>query len=88
MNPKSRQSFVQLLPALLVFAFCILMIATSRGMGETYGVFLLPMSESFGWNRANVTSVYAVYMISFGLGSLVSGVVYDRLGPRYNYHVG
>lgn len=88
MNPKSRQSFVQLLPALLVFAFCILMIATSRGMGETYGVFLLPMSESFGWNRANVTSVYAVYMISFGLGSLVSGVVYDRLGPRYNYTIG
>lgn len=88
MNSYSRQSFVQLLPALFVFAFCMLMIATSRGMGETYGIFLLPMSESFGWNRANVTSIYAVYMISFGLGSLVSGVVYDRLGPRFNYTVG
>ena len=64
------------------------MIASSRGMGETYGIFLLPLSDSFGWNRANVTSIYAVYMVSFGFGSLLSGIAYDRFGPRFNYSFG
>lgn len=66
----------------------MLMIAASRGMGETYAVFLLPISDNFGWNRASVTSVYSVYMIAFGFGSLLSGLVFDRLGPRYNYLIG
>jgi len=55
------------LAALFVFAFCLVMIASSRGMGETFGIFLLPLSETFGWNRANVTSIYAIYMVSFGI---------------------
>ena len=78
----------QLMPALLIFAFCMMMIATSRGMGETYGIFLLPLTDHFGWNRASVTSVYSVYMVSYGLGSLLSGLVFDRLGPRANYSLG
>ncbi len=77
-----------LMQALFIFAFCMMMIAASRGMGETYAVFLLPLSDTFGWNRASVTSVYSVYMISFGFGSLLSGIVFDRLGPRFNYFSG
>jgi len=74
--------------ALFVFAFCLVMIASSRGMGETYAIFLLPLSESFGWNRANVTSIFAIYMVAFGFGSLLSGLLYDRFGPRFNYTIG
>ena len=64
------------------------MIGVSRGMGETYGVFLLPLTESFEWSRASVTSIFSVYMISFGFGSLISGLVFDRIGPRFNYIIG
>ena len=74
--------------ALFVFTFCLVMIASSRGMGETYAIFLLPLSESFGWNRANVTSIFAIYMVAFGFGSLLSGLLYDRFGPRFNYTIG
>ena len=77
-----------LMAPLFVFAFCLAMIASSRGMGETYAIFLLPLSEAFGWNRANVTSIYAVYMVAFGFGSLLSGLVFDRFGPRFNYTIG
>ena len=76
------------LAALFVFAFCLVMIASSRGMGETYAIFLLPLSETFSWNRANVTSIYAIYMVAFGFGSLLSGLVFDRFGPRFNYMIG
>ena len=76
------------LAPLAVLAFCLFMIGVSRGMGETYGVFLLPLTESFEWSRASVTSVFSVYMIFFGFGSLISGLVFDRIGPRFNYIIG
>ena len=85
---KLSPSRLHLISALCIFTFCMLMIASSRGMGETYGIFLLPLSDTFGWNRASVTSIYAVYMVSFGFGSLLSGIAYDRFGPRFNYSFG
>ncbi len=88
MNNKLSPSLLQLISALCVFSFCMLMIASSRGMGETYGIFLLPLSDYFDWNRANVTSIYSVYMVSYGFGSLLSGIAYDRFGPRFNYSFG
>ena len=74
--------------AIFVFTFCLVTIAASRGMGETYGIFLLPITETFGWPRANITSIYSVYMVSFGIGSLISGILFDRYGPRANYTIG
>ena len=76
------------LAPLAVLAFCLFMIGVSRGMGETYGVFLLPLTENFEWSRASVTSIFSVYMIFFGFGSLISGLVFDRIGPRFNYIIG
>ncbi len=88
MTPNSSTRQPRLMAALAVFAFCMMMIAASRGMGESYAIFLLPLAENFSWNRANVTSIYSVYMVSFGVGSLLSGLVFDRLGPRFNYIIG
>jgi len=61
------------------------MTALSRGAGETFSVFLLPLSGHFDWERASVASVYSVYMVSVGLGSLLAGVTFDRFGARFNY---
>jgi len=64
------------------------MTALSRGAGETFSVFLLPLSTQFGWERASVASIYSVYMVSIGLGSLLAGVTFDRFGARFNYLTG
>lgn len=64
------------------------MTALSRGAGETFSVFLLPLSTQFGWERASVASIYSVYMVSVGLGSLLAGVTFDRFGARFNYLTG
>ena len=88
MKKNTRQSKSKFYAPLAVLVFCLTMIAVSRGMGETYGVFLLPISETFQWNRASVTSVFSIYMVSFGLGSFLSGIVFDRLGPKFNYIIG
>ena len=64
------------------------MTALSRGAGETFSVFLLPLSGHFDWERASVASIYSVYMVSVGFGSLVAGMTFDRLGARFNYLTG
>ncbi len=93
-RPHSREfSLVNLLnarhlPALLVLAFCVVMTAMSRGAGETFGVFLLPLSAEFDWERAQVASVYSVYMVALGIGSLLAGLMFDRYGARSNYLLG
>lgn len=74
--------------SLSVLCFCLCITALSRGMGETFGVFLLPLSGHFGWERATVTSVYSMYMVSLGIGSLLSGLAFDRYGARFNYSLG
>jgi len=78
----------RVLPALLLLLFCVLLTAISRGAGETFSVFLLPLSQHFGWERAAVASVYSVYMVSLGVGSLLAGLVFDRLGARFCYLLG
>lgn len=64
------------------------MTALSRGSGETFSVFLLPLSGHFGWERASVASIYSIYMVCIGFGSLLAGVTFDRWGARFNYLVG
>ena len=60
----------------------------SRGVGESFAVFLLPMAREFGTDRAALTGVYSTYMMVIGLMSPLAGVVVDRLGPRRCYGVG
>ncbi|MGC1561683.1 MAG: MFS transporter, partial [Bradyrhizobium sp.] len=37
--------------ALGVLALCFALSVLGRGLGESFTVFLLPISESFGWDR-------------------------------------
>jgi MFS family permease len=51
-------------------------------------VFVLPLSEEFGWRRAQVSSVYSIYLIVNGLGAPLTGLLIDRWGPRVVYPLG
>jgi len=75
-------------PSILVLIFCLFMTSFSRGMGESFGVFLLPLSHHFDWARASVTSIYSIYMFFLGLGSLLSGIAFDKFGSKFNYIFG
>ena len=37
-----------------VVAFCVVMNMLSRGFGETFAVFLLPLSAEFEWSRTKL----------------------------------
>lgn len=59
-----------------------------RGIADSYIVFLLPLSAEFGWSRAQVSSVYSVYLVVTGLAGPLSGIAFDRWGPRVVYPLG
>src|SRR5258705_332225 len=59
-----------------------------RGLGESFTVFLKPISESFGWDRAQVVSVYSLAALAGGLAAPLVGRLFDRSGPRAVYSLG
>src|SRR5258705_13361447 len=74
--------------ALNVLALCFALSVVGRGLGESFTVFLKPISESFGWDRAQVVSVYSLTWLAGGLTAPVVGRLFDRFGPRLVYSLG
>src|SRR5258708_26779285 len=74
--------------ALNVLALCFALSVLGRGLGESFTVFLLPISESFGWDRAQVVSVYSVTALAGGLAAPLIGRLFDHSGPRSVYSLG
>lgn len=74
--------------ALYVLALCFALSVLGRGLGESFTVFLLPISQSFGWDRAEVISIYSVAALATGLANPIAGRLFDRSGPHVVYAVG
>ena len=74
--------------ALNVLALCFTLSLVGRGFGESFTVFLKPISESFGWDRAQVVSVYSITWLAGGLTAPLIGRLFDRSGPRTVYALG
>jgi MFS family permease len=74
--------------ALSVLALCFVLALLGRGLSDSFTVFLKPISESFGWDRAQVVSVYSLSWLAGGLMAPVIGRFFDRYGPRRVYTLG
>jgi MFS family permease len=74
--------------ALNVLALCFALSVLGRGLGESFTVFLKPISEDFGWDRAQVVSVYSLTWLAGGLTAPLIGRLFDRSGPRTVYALG
>src|ERR1700704_1918167 len=74
--------------ALNVLALCFALSVLGRGLGESFTVFLKPISEDFGWDRAQVVSVYSLTWLAGGLTAPLVGRLFDRSGPRPVYSLG
>jgi MFS family permease len=74
--------------ALNVLALCFALSLLGRGLGESFTVFLKPISEDFSWDRAQVVSVYSLTWLAGGLTAPLVGRLFDRSGPRTVYALG
>lgn len=73
---------------LFILGLCFVLSLLGRGLGESFTVFLLPISASFGWDRAEVVSIYSLTALCTGLASPLVGRLFDRSGPRVVYTLG
>lgn len=74
--------------ALYVLAVCFMFSMLGRGLNETFTVFLLPISQRFGWDRAQVISIYSLAALITGLAAPFVGRLFDHSGPRAVYALG
>ncbi|WP_315703749.1 MULTISPECIES: MFS transporter [unclassified Bradyrhizobium] len=73
---------------LVVLALCFALSVLGRGLAESFTVFLKPISESLGWDRAEVVSIYSLAALTGGLAAPLIGRLFDHSGPRAVYALG
>ncbi|WP_315780605.1 MFS transporter [Bradyrhizobium sp. SZCCHNPS1003] len=79
--PRVRMAFV-------VLGLCFALSVIGRGLGESFTVFLKPISDSFGWDRSEVVSIYSLTALAGGLAAPLIGRLFDHSGPRAVYALG
>ena len=65
-----------------VAAACVFIAMAGSGAYNGFGVFIIPMSEEFGWSRSAISLAASVGAIVGGLSQPVFGRVFDRVGGR------
>ena len=73
---------------MVVLGLCFALSVLGRGLGESFTVFLKPISDSFGWDRAEVVSIYSLTALAGGLAAPLIGRLFDHSGPRAVYALG
>jgi len=49
---------------------------------STFGVFLIPLTAEFGWERGALSGAYSMYGLLAGFLAILSGRLSDKYGPR------
>ena len=65
-----------------VVAGCVLVTFGIAGGQFSFGVFLKPMTEDFGWSRASMSLAFAVTFMLSGLLRPLAGHLADRYSPK------
>jgi MFS family permease len=76
-NGKSRGQY-----AWVIVIACTLMMAVTYGLMYSFSVFFKPLADSFGWDRATVSSIYSISLIVRGGISIGTGWLADRYGSK------
>ncbi len=66
----------------VVVAAAVFIMMIAWGSNRTFGVFLEPMLNEFGWTRAGISGAFTLSMIIMGLFAIAAGRLTDRFGPR------
>ena len=59
-----------------------LIVVVSAGIFISFGVFLNPLLDSFGWTRGTVSLAYSIFMLTGGIGTLTIGGLVERYSIR------
>ena len=77
---RSRKG--QLHYAWVMVAVVALVMAASSGVRNSFGVFIRPLEEEFGWSRTTLSVVASLSLFLYGAVGPLVGRLADRWGPR------
>lgn len=66
----------------VVAAVTFLVLLAAAGFRSTIGVFVVPLEDEFGWNRAEVSLAIAINLVFYGLAAPFAAAFMERLGVR------
>jgi MFS family permease len=66
----------------VIVAASFIILLVSWGSQYSFGVFLKPMLDDFGWTRAATSGAYSLNMILTGVFGILAGRLADRFSPR------
>ncbi len=66
--------------AMVIMAACIM--AVYALVFYTFGIFLVPLTAEFNWERGALSGAFSMFMLMSGLFSILSGRLSDKYGPR------
>ncbi len=76
-NPKPRLFYGYII---VLTGFFVLLLQS--GMLYSYGVFLKPLGDDFGWSRALTSGAHSLFLFLLAVLFVVTGRLTDRYGPR------
>lgn len=90
---KIKDNYLYLFNTKIYYGWIIVLIALfcmmySYSVRYSYSAFFKPMLEEFGWSRTVTSGVFSLYMISYALGSFITGKIVDKHGPKLLIIVG
>jgi MFS family permease len=65
---------------IVAIAFIIHLISFS--LYDSFGVFVNPLGNEFGWTRAMISGAYSLSFVLMGVMAIIMGILIDRRGPR------
>jgi len=65
-----------------IVAACFAVILIPGAAMWTFGIFLKPVANEFGWSRALVSSGYTAFLIGYVISVITTGRLADRYSPR------
>lgn len=71
----------------ILFVSYMIMFFTA-GLSQAFGVFLVPMTAEFGWDRSAFALALSIFAVVSGIVPPVAGRMADRYGPRVVLTVG
>ena len=58
------------------------------GLRYAFGIFYVAILDDTGWSRADTAGVFSVAMAVYAVSSLLSGTLFDTIGPRKLFPIG
>lgn len=66
----------------LILALCFFLIMCGFGIRTSMGVFIVPIENDLGWNRANISRVLSLGILIGAFSFLVVGYLNDKYGGK------